>query len=75
MSTERKPLLSPANADTLNHLRALAKDGTAPTLEELAGACGVGVSTARYHLLELEKKGAIKRIPGQARGIEIVEAS
>ncbi len=75
MTTERKPLLSPSNADTLHHLRALAKDGTAPTLQELAKACGVGYSTARYHLLELEKKGAIRRIPGQARGIEIVESA
>lgn len=75
MSTNRKPLLSPANADTLNHLRALAADGTAPTLEELATACGIGVSTARYHLEMLEKKGAIRRAPGVARGIEIVESA
>ena len=73
MSTERKPRLSPANLHTLEHLdRLIAKYGDSPTLTELADACGTSVSTARYHVHELWKKGELLVSPGAHRGIRRV---
>lgn len=48
-------------------------DGMPPSQTEIAKAFGFsGVRAAQYHLEALEAKGAIRRIPGQARGIRIV---
>jgi len=48
-------------------------DGTPPSQTEIARAFGFsGVRAAQYHLEALEAKGAIRRIPGQARGIRLV---
>ena len=47
-------------------------DGIPPSQSELASAFGFsGVRAAQYHLEALEQAGAIKRIPGQARGIRL----
>ncbi|MGH8028667.1 MAG: transcriptional repressor LexA [Arenimonas sp.] len=47
-------------------------DGVPPSQAEIASALGFkGVRAAQYHLDILEQAGAIKRIPGQARGIRL----
>lgn len=48
-------------------------DGMPPSQTEIARAFGFkGVRAAQYHLEALEQAGAIKRIPGQARGIRLL---
>ncbi len=50
-------------------------DGVPPSQAEIASALGFrGVRAAQYHLEILEQAGAIKRIPGQARGIRLCQA-
>ena len=49
-------------------------DGVPPSQTEIATAFGFkGVRAAQYHLEILEQAGAIKRIPGQARGIRLCQ--
>ena len=49
--------------------------GIPPSQSEIASAFGFsGVRAAQYHLEALEQAGAIKRIPGQARGIQLCRA-
>jgi repressor LexA len=51
-------------------------DGVPPSQAEIAKALGFsGVRAAQYHLEILEQAGAIKRIPGQARGIRLLQAA
>lgn len=48
-------------------------DGASPSQVEIAHAFGFkGVRAAQYHLEALEHAGAIRRVPGQARGIRLV---
>ncbi|MCC8447246.1 transcriptional repressor LexA [Xanthomonas translucens] len=48
-------------------------DGAPPSQTEIARAFGFkGVRAAQYHLEALEQAGAIRRVPGQARGIRLV---
>ncbi|WP_290885633.1 transcriptional repressor LexA [Arenimonas sp.] len=48
-------------------------DGVPPSQVEIAHAFGFkGVRAAQYHLEALELAGAIRRVPGQARGIRLV---
>src|SRR6478735_7305915 len=50
-------------------------DGVPPSQAEIASAFGFkGVRAAQYHLEALEQAGAIRRIPGQARGIRLCHA-
>lgn len=52
----------------------IATDGVPPSQTEIARAFGFqGVRGAQYHLEALEAAGAIRRIPGQARGIRLVQ--
>jgi repressor LexA len=54
------------------HIRT---QGTSPSQTEIAGMFGFrGVRGAQYHLEALEQAGAIRRIPGQARGIRLAAA-
>ncbi|MBB3856479.1 repressor LexA [Xanthomonas arboricola] len=47
-------------------------DGVPPSQTEIARAFGFkGVRGAQYHLEALEQAGAIRRVPGQARGIRL----
>lgn len=47
-------------------------DGVPPSQTEIARAFGFkGVRAAQYHLEALEHAGAIRRVPGQARGIRL----
>lgn len=48
-------------------------EGVPPSQVEIAHAFGFkGVRAAQYHLEALEQAGAIRRVPGQARGIRLV---
>jgi repressor LexA len=52
----------------------IAADGVPPSQTEIAHAMGFkGVRAAQYHLEALEQAGVIRRIPGQARGIRLVQ--
>ncbi|MFC4727015.1 transcriptional repressor LexA [Coralloluteibacterium thermophilus] len=52
----------------------IAADGVPPSQTEIAAALGFkGVRAAQYHLEALEQAGAIRRVPGQARGIRLVQ--
>lgn len=52
----------------------LATEGMPPSQSEIAAAFGFsGVRAAQYHLDALEQAGAIKRVPGKARGIRLVQ--
>lgn len=51
-------------------------DGVPPSQTEIARAFGFkGVRAAQYHLEALEQAGAIRRVPGQARGIRLVASA
>ena len=48
-------------------------EGVPPSQAEIARAFGFrGVRAAQYHLEALEAAGAIKRVPGRARGIRVL---
>jgi len=50
-------------------------EGVPPSQTEIARAFGFkGVRAAQYHLEALEAAGAIRRVPGQARGIRLAQA-
>lgn len=52
----------------------IQKYGHAPTLLEICDAIGVSSpATIHEHLSALDRKGIIRRLEGQARGIEILE--
>lgn len=51
-------------------------EGAPPSQTEIARAFGFkGVRAAQYHLEALEQAGAIRRVPGQARGIRLVHSA
>ena len=51
----------------------LARDGMPPSQAEIARAMGFsGVRATQYHLEALEQAGAIRRLPGKARGIRLL---
>lgn len=51
----------------------IERDGVPPSQTEIARAFGFkAVRGAQYHLEALEQAGAIRRVPGQARGIRLV---
>jgi len=47
----------------------LKRQGFPPTVRELAEHLGVSIGTVQAHLRALERKGALKRRPFQARGL------
>lgn len=51
------------------------REGFAPSIREIAEGCGIGLATVVYHLKRLGKWGFIKRAPGKARSLLLVEAS
>ncbi len=52
----------------------IAADGVPPSQTEIAHAMGFkGVRAAQYHIEALEQAGMIRRVPGQARGIRLVQ--
>jgi repressor LexA len=68
-----------ALSDTQQQILQLIADrveseGVPPSQAEISRALGFkGVRAAQYHLEILEQAGAIKRIPGQARGIRLTQ--
>jgi repressor LexA len=51
----------------------IARDGMPPSQAELARAMGfAGVRAVQYHLEALEQAGAIRRLPGKARGLKLL---
>lgn len=52
----------------------IQKNGTSPTLQEIADAMGLSsLATVHEHLQALTKKGLIRRFEGAVRGIEILD--
>jgi SOS-response transcriptional repressor LexA len=49
----------------------LARDGYAPSIDELARSVQIGKSTVFYYLGLLEKHGHIKRVPHVQRGLQL----
>jgi repressor LexA len=47
----------------------VTRQGYPPTVRELAQQLGVAIGTVQTHLRALERKGALKRRPFQARGL------
>src|SRR6188768_1258837 len=76
MSTITKTPLSETQRGILALItERVEADGVPPSQAEIATAFGFkGVRAAQYHLEALEQAGAIRRIPGQARGIRLCHA-
>lgn len=54
----------------------IQKNGSSPTLQEIADAMGLSsLATVHEHLQALAKKGVIRRFEGSVRGIEIINDS
>ncbi len=52
----------------------IGKNGTSPTLQEIADALGLSsLATVHEHLQALVKKGLVKRYDGAVRGIEVLD--
>ncbi len=52
----------------------IAADGVPPSQTEIAHAMGFkGIRAAQYHIEALEQAGMIRRVPGQARSIRLVQ--
>ncbi|MGX1221976.1 LexA family protein [Streptomyces ambofaciens] len=69
----RVDYLTPRQEAILHVIRhAIADEGVAPTVAEIAERAGLrSWSSVHYQLRELESKGAIVREPGRARGIRL----
>lgn len=53
-----------------------ARQGESPTYREIMAALGLSsVSAVAEHIDNLVRKGALKRVPGAARSLEIVDLS
>ena len=70
-----KKKLTKRQAAVLRAIRqAIRASGYPPTLRQIGAA--IGITTAHgvlCHLTALEKKGAIRRDPGAARGIRVLQ--
>lgn len=55
--------------------RYLARWGGSPSYDEIAAELGVGKTRARALVRQLQRDGAIARVSGQRRGIELVQGS
>lgn len=69
--------LSPRRSAILTFIRdRIAQQGLSPSLAEIAEAFGFASrSVARKHILALTEAGLIEVMPGQARGIRLVQDS
>ena len=53
----------------------IRRNGYSPTLQEIADAIGVkSLATVHEHLSALTKKGVIRKVSGEVRGIELAES-
>src|SRR5256885_7973175 len=66
--------LPPRQKSLLTYLKTfLAERGYVPTLAEMAKALGVSsLQAVKGHLTALERKGYLRRHPGQPRAIELL---
>lgn len=66
--------VTPAQRRILESIKAYmdAHDGIAPTQAELARSLGLNPITIREHIIHLEGRGALRRMPHRARGIEVL---
>jgi repressor LexA len=72
MANHRVEYLTSRQEEILRCIRlAITDQGDAPTVSEIAEQVGLRPSSVHYQLRELETKGAIARVPGQARGIRL----
>ncbi|MEO8161161.1 MAG: transcriptional repressor LexA [Arenimonas sp.] len=72
--TKTAPLTQTQRAILALIAEKVEQDGVPPSQAEIATAFGFkGVRAAQYHLEALEQAGAIRRIPGQARGIRLCQ--
>lgn len=52
----------------------IIKNGYSPTLSEIGGALGMSSpATVHEHIKALQKKGVIRKLDGQVRGLEVVQ--
>jgi len=66
----RQPL-TPRQQEALNFIKAKLLYG--PTVREIAAGMSIKHHNAAVrHIEQLEAKGYIRRIPGKARGIEVI---
>ncbi|MCA8940929.1 MAG: transcriptional repressor LexA [Planctomycetes bacterium] len=67
------PSLTPKQLRVLRYFRDYRQEnGMSPTLEEAAAEIGVSKITIREHLMQLQRKGAIKRDKARARAVTIL---
>ena len=61
--------------EILNYIsQYIQKNGSSPTLQEIADAMGLSsLATVHEHLQALVKKGVIRRFEGAVRGIEVID--
>lgn len=67
--------LTQREADLMDFLRQrIGETGIAPSLEEMRKGLGLAAKSGVHRMLEgLEERGRIRRLPGKARAIEIIE--
>lgn len=66
--------LTPVQRDVLRAIARLTDaQGWPPTVRELADAVGITVSTAHWHLVNLESGGWLRRRHGSPRAIAVIE--
>ena len=78
MATKQKPARQPLTKRQRHVLETLCRiielTGDAPSVRELATAAGIGSGQgALVHLRMLEKKCYIRRTPGAARAIHVLD--
>jgi repressor LexA len=65
--------LTPRQQDVYTFVqRYVENNGYPPTLQEIAHGLGIQPNAARTHLLLMEKKRAVRYVPGISRGIELL---
>lgn len=66
--------LTPRQLDVIRYiLRYRSRWGYSPTLQEIADHLGVSAVTIYEHTRALERKGALRRTPNQARSLEVTD--
>ncbi len=52
----------------------IAREGIAPTFQELGDELGMTAASVRQHVLAIERKGFLRRHPGKSRGLVLLPA-
>ena len=75
MNVPDKKKLTKRQAAVLRAIcQAIRANGYPPTMRQIGDAVGhINVNAVRNHLRALEKNGAIRRDPGVARGIRVLQ--